>query len=423
MPAGIRLRETSSTTGIRLVFVDDNDQRFAACATLLVGFVIVIFGAVAAIQLAARSVPEASASVVFPASSPLGEAKQPALPRDGASVVSVTGLGTIGSAGTTFPRSIASVTKMMTAYVILKSKPLQPGQTGPSIQITAAEVARWQQMIREDQSTVGVVAGQALTQLQLLQGALIPSANNYAEILANWDAGSVEAFVQKMNAEAQALGMANTRYADPSGFHPGNTSTPQDQLLLARAAMQNPVFASIVGTQSLQLPSAGTVTNVNQLLGIDGVVGIKTGMTEEAGGNLAFAARREVSGQSVEVVGVVLGQFDRPAAFTATRAILQSLYANLQVSRVIEQGQAFASIQTEWGEDVDVVVSEDVQALVWPGMTMKTNVEFEDISPGKRAGDQVGWLNVAVGEQAQRVPLVLAEDLPEASLIWRLTRL
>jgi D-alanyl-D-alanine carboxypeptidase len=146
-------------------------------------------------------------------------------------------------------------------------------------------------------------------------------------------------------------------------------------------------------------------------------------MTEEAGGNLAFAARREVSGQSVEVVGVVLGQFDRPAAFTATRAILQSLYANLQVSRVISQGQAFASIETEWGENVDVVVNEDIQALVWPGMTMETNVELEDISPGKRAGDQVGWLNVAVGEQAQRVPLVLAEDLPEASLIWRLTRL
>jgi hypothetical protein len=54
---------------------------------------------------------------------------------------------------------------------------------------------------------------------------------------------------------------------------------------------------------------------------------------------------------------------------------------------------------------------------------METNVELEDISPGKRAGDQVGWLNVAVGEQARRVPLVLAEDLPGPSVIWRLTRL
>jgi len=381
----------------------------------------VLLIALAALQLL-RPVPEARVTVTFPASASLGEAKQPRLPEAGASIVAVSGLGTIARAGPNAARPIASVTKIMTAYVVLKDHPLQPGQSGPSIEITQADVRRWQEMLAQDQSSLPVSAGQRLTQLQLLQGLLVPSANNYAEVLAKWDAGSVEAFVQKMNAEAQALGMTNTRYVDTSGFSADTVSTPEDQLVLARAAMANPVFASIVGTQSVQLPGIGLVSNVNQLLGVDGIVGIKTGFTEEAGGNLAFAARRDVAGQQVEITGLVLGQPDRPAAFAATRSLLASVMEGLQFQAVVARGQPFATLEAPWGEAVDLVVPEDLRLLVWPGMVLETRVEIEDASAPKEAGEQVGWLEVKLGEQEARVPLTLAEALDGPGLLWKLTR-
>jgi D-alanyl-D-alanine carboxypeptidase (penicillin-binding protein 5/6) len=278
-------------------------------------------------------------------------------------------------------------------------------------------------MLAQDQSSLPVTAGQRLTQLQLLQGMLVPSANNYAEVLANWDAGSVSAFVQKMNAEAQALGMKDTRYADTSGFSAASVSTPGDQLVLARAVMKDPVFAAIVGTEQVNIPGVGTVSSVNQLLGVDGVIGIKTGFTEEAGGNLAFAAKHEAAGAEAEinVYGVVLGQEDRPMAFSATRTVLASLDGGLELKRVIATGQPIATIETEWGASVDLVVKEDVSLLAWPGLVMTTTVELDGIKPGQSAGEQVGWLNVMLGEQARRLPLVLAKDLDGAGIFWRLS--
>jgi D-alanyl-D-alanine carboxypeptidase (penicillin-binding protein 5/6) len=260
------------------------------------------------------------------------------------------------------------------------------------------------------------------SELELLQGLLIPSANNFAEILANWDSGSVSAFLQKMNAEARSLGMTNTTYADASGFSPGSTSTPQDQLILARAAMQDPVFAQVVGTAQARLPGIGLVNNVNQLLGQEGVIGIKTGFTEEAGGNLLFAARRQVAGQPVDIVGAILGLADRPAAFEATRRLLGPLAQGLQFAKVVSAGQSVATIKPAWSGAVDIVAAEDVQMLFWPGMTLETRVEIDSLKAGTPAETRVGWLNLRLGEQERRIPLKLARELPKAGLVWRLTR-
>jgi serine-type D-Ala-D-Ala carboxypeptidase (penicillin-binding protein 5/6) len=400
--------------------VYDYGRRRTNYGPLVLG-VVFVFLLVAVAQLL-RGVPDPEYRVTFPASSPLGEALQPELPEDGSSVIAATGLGVLGTAGTTTPRPIASITKMMTAYVVLQDHPLAPGETGPVIELTFADEERWVEMIAEDQSSLPVTAGQRLTQLQLLQGLLIPSANNYAEILAAWDAGSLSAFVDKMNAAAQDLGMKNTTYHDTSGFSPDTVSTASDQLILARKAMQDPVFASIVRTEETTIPGVGAVFSVNQLLGVDGVVGIKTGFTEEAGGNLAFAAIRDANGQQVDVYGIVLGQVDRPAAFEATQAAIESLDAGLEYRLVLSDRQPMATVTTDWGAEVDLVVTEDVELLTWPGMTMETTVEVEDISPGKAAGEQVGWVDLQVGEQARRLPLVLANDLDGAGLFWRLTR-
>jgi D-alanyl-D-alanine carboxypeptidase (penicillin-binding protein 5/6) len=123
-----------------------------------------------------RGIPQTQVAVGVQASRVLGEKANIAMPANGASIVAVDGLGTLATAGQTTSRPIASVTKMMTAYVILKNLPLSPGEQGPKIPITARDNQRYFQAISNDESALGVIAGVDLTQYQLLQGARLPSS-------------------------------------------------------------------------------------------------------------------------------------------------------------------------------------------------------------------------------------------------------
>ena len=151
---------------------------------------------------------------------------------------------------------IASVAKVMTAYLVLRDHPLQPGEDGPRITLTDADVVDTDRRRAHEESVVPVVAGERLTERQALQALLLPSANNIAVVLARWDAGSTYRFVARMNAAARSLGMTHTRYTDPSGYDDATVSTAADQMRIADEAMRLPVFARIVGSSSAALPSA-----------------------------------------------------------------------------------------------------------------------------------------------------------------------
>ena len=204
--------------------------------------------------------------------------------------------------------AIASVAKVMTAYLVLRDHPLRPGQDGPAITLTDADVADTDRRRRQQESVVSIAAGEELTELQALQAVLLPSANNIAAVLARWDAGSVDRFAARMNATARSLGMTHTRYTDPSGYDDATVSTAADQVRIVDRAMRLSVFASIVATPSVTLPVAGTVHNTNALLGHNGFVGVKTGSDDAAGGCFAFRAIRWIDGKRTTITGVVLGQ-------------------------------------------------------------------------------------------------------------------
>jgi D-alanyl-D-alanine carboxypeptidase (penicillin-binding protein 5/6) len=206
------------------------------------------------------------------------------------------------------PAPIASVAKVMTAYVVLRDHPLGPGEDGPAITLTEADVADTDRRRGREESVVSIAAGEGLTERQALQALLVPSANNVAVVLARWDAGSVERFVARMNATARSLGMSRTRYTDPSGFDDATVSTAADQVRIVARAMRLRAFARIVATPSVMLPVAGTVHNTNRLLGYGGFVGVKTGSDDAAGGCFAFRAVRLIDGGRTVITGVVLGQ-------------------------------------------------------------------------------------------------------------------
>ncbi|HZC69122.1 MAG TPA: hypothetical protein VE442_00365 [Jatrophihabitans sp.] len=206
------------------------------------------------------------------------------------------------------PEPIASLAKVMTAYLVLRHFPLDSGARGPRFRVTVADVKDTEQRRETDQSIVDVRAGERLTERQALVAILLPSANNVAVLVARQIDGSVPAFVAEMNETARRLGMAHTTYTDPSGFDEGTVSTAADQLQLARVAAQDATLAELMALPDYRLPVAGDVENTNALLGQDGFVGMKTGSDDAAGGCFMFRARREVHGHPVDLLGVVLGQ-------------------------------------------------------------------------------------------------------------------
>jgi serine-type D-Ala-D-Ala carboxypeptidase (penicillin-binding protein 5/6) len=210
--------------------------------------------------------------------------------------------------GATRPVPIASVAKVMTAYVILHDHPLPGGGSGPDIAVQPSEVAAYPSQARDGDSLVPVAAGETITERQALEALLLPSADNIAWILARWDTGSQAAFVARMNATARRLGMTGTIYTDPSGLDPSTVSTAADQVRLGMAAMRVPALAAIVAMPIAVVPEAGVVRNYNTLLGQDGIVGLKTGSTHAAGGCVLIAAWQKAGGRETLIVAATFGQ-------------------------------------------------------------------------------------------------------------------
>jgi D-alanyl-D-alanine carboxypeptidase (penicillin-binding protein 5/6) len=228
-------------------------------------------------------------------------------PSDGQASFSIDGAETQSSPNQT-ALPIASLAKVMTAYLVLRHDPLAADESGFRFAVTAADEADTKTRQKRQESVVAVRAGETLTERQALVALLLPSANNVAIMLARHTSGNVDTFVKEMNDTARKLGMSQTTYTDPSGFDAGTRSTAADQVLMAQAAMRDATFASIVALREYELPVEGTVRNTDSLLGKQGFVGIKTGSLDSAGGCFMFRTKRIVGGQTMVVTGVVLGQ-------------------------------------------------------------------------------------------------------------------
>lgn len=344
-----------------------------------------------------------------------------AWPSSGESALT-TGQGVLlGAAGPSAAVPIASISKVMTAYVIVTDHPLAPGQAGPTLTISAAEAANVASRIQQGQSVLRVTAGEQLSEYQALQALLIPSANNIATALARFDAGTTTAFVAKMNTVAAALGMHHTYYADASGYDPASISTPTDQLLLARAALAAPVLAAIVASPSVTLPGVGTTPNYNTLVGHDGFDGIKTGSTPAAGGCLLFAVTRTIAGQAVTIFGAVLGQRTGPyvaAALDAARALSDAAFAVLGPRSVLPAGAPVLTIR-QAGRHTTAVTDRLLSTVDPPGTPVTVTITRQPLSVTNHK--PVASVSLHTPDATSTTRVTAAKPLPPPSLWWRLT--
>jgi D-alanyl-D-alanine carboxypeptidase (penicillin-binding protein 5/6) len=375
-----------------------------------------------------RAVPKpalASVRVVHPFP---GRRLLVAWPARGEAAAMVAGIGMIGSRRSDLPTPIASVAKVMTAYVVLTDHPLAAGEQGPKLKVTAADAAAERRDAAAGQSVLPVHAGERLTEREALEGLLLPSGNNVAALLATWDAGSPQAFVARMNATARRLGMARTHYTDPSGFAASTVSTASDQLRLARLAFRQPVFRQIVAMPQAILPGAGRQFNVDAILGQNGIVGIKTGTTSEAGGCFVFAAQVPAGRRTVTVFGAVLHQLPGEstsamldAVFAATRSLLTSVSPSVGSRAVVARGAQLATVTAPWSRPVALVAAHAVRALGWGGLAVVTVVPGRRLAGPIAAGQVIATATVTIASRRATVPLVAAHSLDGPSLVWRLT--
>ncbi|MGW2326563.1 D-alanyl-D-alanine carboxypeptidase [Streptomyces sp. NPDC001700] len=349
---------------------------------------------------------------------------------EGQSAAEVQGVGSLGTSGAQKAVPIASVTKVMTAYVVLKDHPLKAGAEGPRIKIdkTAAEESS-----SADESRASVKEGQSFTQHQLLQLLLINSSNNIARLLARWDAGSLDAFTKKMNDAAKSLGMKNTTYTDPSGLKESTKSTAADQLKLAAAAMESEAFREVVATPNTEIPGLdGKIYNNNNLLVKPGVIGIKTGSSTPAGGALMWGAVRTIDGKKQRILGVVLEQrapttldASLQLAQTESYKLITAVQSALTSATVIKKGDVVGQVDDGLGGTTPVVATKDLKAVGWAGL----NVDIKIGDGGKtiphtaKAGTVVGEVTVGTGPGQVKAPVALEKDLSEPSFGSKLTRI
>jgi D-alanyl-D-alanine carboxypeptidase (penicillin-binding protein 5/6) len=321
-----------------------------------------------------------------------------AWPSTGAAAASVVGVGTVGQVRGTQAVPVAGLAELLAAYVVLSDHRLAPGADGPSIAVTADALTAYQAGQASQESEVPIATGESLTELQALEGLLVDSGADMATVLADWDAGSVSAFVAKMNATASALGLTSTHITDPTGVDPTTTSTAEDLVRLGEASLSIPVLRQIVSLGQASVPMTNVVFNPNFDLGQDGIIGIKTGSDSNAGGCFLFAAQQNIGGKDVTVVGAL-------HSFT-----------------LFTPGQQVTQLTAGWGSTAPVTVTQPVSLVGWPGLAVTLPIRHGRLDGPLARGATVGTLQAGDGGSSAHVVLRTASALSGPGVWWRLTR-
>ena len=190
---------------------------------------------------------------------------------------------------------------------------------------------------------------------------------------------------------------------------------------MGEALLANPVLAEIVNQKEAVFPEVGSLSNVNWLLGTDGILGIKTGNTDVAGGCYLFGAKRTINGQQVTVIGAVLGAPNRNIAMSDSRVIIQAADKGFEVVAAVKTGQVVGRYNLPWGGSVEAVAAADLKLLNWRGNTVVSETNLTDLQVPKDQSSKAGSVKSTVGN-ARSVKVVLKQPASLPSLVWRVFR-
>lgn len=382
--------------------------------------------------------------VLFALTAPVGAAKatihQPevphpsaaaiVLPQSGEVAVSVAGAddylgpsasGVFASSGGNAPLPMASISKLITAMVVLDAKPVGASGTGPQITFGKADAALYDKYYLLDATIAAMPAGSSMSEHDALETMLVVSACNYAEAVSRWAYGSNAAFLKATNTWLKAHGLTGTTMVEPTGIDARNTSTPSDLIALGKLAMADPAIVSIVSRTRLDVPSLAGMPSTNDILGVDGVDGIKTGTLNENFSNLLFSAQITVGVPvPLRVIGVMLGGDDRASLDAAVHALIGSISSGFHEETLATQGEAIGSYSTPWGSKARMILDKDASVYTWSNTPITSKLKTTALKTGAN-GKKVGSITWTAGKTIVTVPIVLHGRIEAPSPWWRLT--
>ncbi|MEJ3404092.1 D-alanyl-D-alanine carboxypeptidase [Rathayibacter sp. YIM 133350] len=386
------------------------------------GLVLVLAALIYSFSTLTASVPATAAELKEPAAISTPQA-QPAWPGFGRGAVGAVGFdGVLSASGDQSAAPMASITKIITALVVLDAKPIAVGEDGPSITYTDADVDIYYQEVAADASVAPVRDGLVLSEKQSLTMMLLPSAGNYSISVANWAFGSVDAYLGAAATWLKAHGLANTTVVDTSGLSDESASTPADLVELAKIANTDPTISAIVSQPSAEIPGIGTIENTNKMIGSHNVDGIKTGTNDNAGACLLFSADYTIGSRTVTVVGVLLGgpdMGDHAELDAAVGTLLDSVSAAFHEVTLTKAGERYASYTSEWGDTVTAVAEHDASALVWSNTPITSTATSKTLRT-VADGDTVGSVTFTINGTTTVVPLVARGEIEDPGTLWRL---
>lgn len=340
-------------------------------------------------------------------------------PAYGQTAVGAVGSGVLATNGDQVAHPIASIAKVILAMAVLDKKPLKAGETGPDIIMTETDVKFYNDDLKQGGSLLPVDNGESLTEYQLLQGLLIASGDNIAETLATWAFGSTDNYITYANQMAAKLNLKETHIADDSGLSPQTTSSARDLIVIGEKALSYPIIAEIVNQQKATFPIGGTINNYNSILGTNGVIGIKTGNTPEAGGCLLFAVKT-ADATAPTVIGAILGATSRNVVLHDTTAFIQSNIKNFKNVSVVKAGDVVGTYNTPWGETVKVITKEDLTYFTIDNKAVTPKISLDKIKSSQVKGVQVGTISIQLSNQILSVPIILDSNLSAPKYSWKL---
>lgn len=317
---------------------------------------------------------------------------------------------TIAYSNTDATQATASTAKMITALMVMEKKPFELGEKGETITISQEFYQKYIWYITHNGSNAAVAVGERISQYDALAAALLPSSNNFADTLAIWAFGSLDAYKEYATQRLADWGLKNTTIGiDASGYSSTTTSTASDLAIIGQRVMSNPVLAEIVGLKTHTIPVAGQINNTNQLLGIDNIVGIKTGYTGSASGYCLITAYY-IDDHLVTIA--MLNAPTRSESFSISRAIVEDLQKNLNYTKVVSKGDQLGYYDSWWIDKVPIESSEDLSVLGWSGVQRTVSLDMED-------GD--GKLKVKIGSNNYEAA-AKTQDLQLAPTFWQRIR-
>lgn len=354
-----------------------------------------------------------------------------ALPTVGEAAISVAGAddylgapdgGILASSGGNGALPIASISKLITAMVILSAKPLGASGNGPTLTFDKTDHALYDKYYLLNATIAAMPTGSTMSERDALETMLVVSACNYAEAVSTWAFGSQPAFLSATKKWLAAHGMTGTRMVEPTGLDDRNSSTPSDLVALGKLAMADPAIASIVAMTHLDVPTLPAMPSTNDLLGSDGVNGIKTGTLDTAGSDLLFSAQVPVDGlaQPLTMIGVVLGGQSRSSVDGDVRALINSISGGFHRVAVAEADQVVGTYSTPWGASAKLVLKDAARVFTWSNTPIASTMTTTPLKTGAD-GETVGSVTWTAGTSTATVPLVLQGTITPPSSSWRLT--